>query len=171
MTKGRVYFRTCSECGADLSGAHHRQLTCSGECRTLRRNAKIAEWKTANPDRIRQRAAEYYAEDPARQKAATAAWRAANPEKSKALNKIWHRVTYYKKREHYLAYSHEYLAAHPGLVEFHRGRLRIRLRKAKEIFRQFAEINPKVYEVIAGVKDKDRAMLRALKTMGIEVTA
>lgn len=78
---------------------------------------------------------------------------------------------YARHAEECKATSKAYFQANPGVGDFHRDRMRSRIRKAKVIFDRLAEVNPAVYEAIADVKDKGRAMIRALKTMGIEVSA
>lgn len=157
-----TYPHTCSECGVDFLGKP-TALTCSPVCQSKRRAMKIAEWKRDHPEHSKR----YYDKNPTRQVVANRVWCAKNPTRVRATK----RRSYAKNVDKCRARTAAYFAANPGLATFHRDRMRARIRKAKAIFDTLVAINPKVYGAIADVRDKGRATIRALKTMGIEVVA
>lgn len=155
-----------------ICGLPCKRLVCkSSECKQARTKQTIKTWKTANASYVKQQTALYYAENPARQLAANAAWQKAHPKQFARAKKRAQKNYYSRHVDQCRAVSAAYFSANPGVADFHRVRMRDRVRKARAIFDQLVQVNPAVADSLAGVRDKGRYVIRALKKMGVEVVA
>lgn len=114
--------KTCNKCGEvkavaefgkDASGSDGLR----SQCRSCR-NIANADYRKANPEKIKAKAAKYRAENPAYMKG----WFAANPEKQKANNDKW-RYANPEKVKDKLA---KWRAANPEAMRVHRHNRRAR---------------------------------------------